>query len=256
MKGLERQDLIETMPAGAARNALDCALWDFEAKAKGVSVAEWIGVPLAPVMTTYTISLGTPEQMAAQARKAEHFPILKLKLGGAGDSDRLRAVRAELPEIRLIVDANEAWAPQDVARRLELCAGLDVELVEQPLPPDDEDLLSIIPHHVPVCADESAHTADEIPHLATLYDAVNIKLDKSGGLTTALEMSSAARQAGLKIMIGSMVGTSLAMAPAVLLAQDADYIDLDGPLLLNRDRTHGLVYTGAMIEPPSPLLWG
>jgi L-alanine-DL-glutamate epimerase-like enolase superfamily enzyme len=256
-RGLSRADLAALLPAGAARNALDCALWDFEAKRSGLSVAALAGLkPLRPVLTALTISLAAPEAMAAAARKAQDFPLLKLKLGGEGDAECIRAVRKAVPEARLIADANEAWQPHETESLLAIAAEQGVELIEQPLPAGNDDLLQGIARPVPVCADESVHDRASLNALAERYDAVNIKLDKTGGLSEALLVADRARALGLKIMVGSMVATSLSMAPALLVAQAADFVDLDGPLLLDRDRMPGLAYGGAMVFPPEPALWG
>jgi len=254
---VSRQDLRQALPPGAARNALDCALWDFEAKSSDRSAASLAGIAqLRPLLTAFTISLEAPGAMAAKATAAKSFPLLKLKLGGEGDADRLRAVREARPDVRLIADANEGWRPETVAELLAVCAETGVEIVEQPLPAGSDKILASLPRLVPVCADESVHTAADILGLVGRYDAVNIKLDKAGGLTEALIMARAAREAGLKIMAGCMVSTSLAMAPAFLLAQCADWVDLDGPLLLAHDRSPGLSYAGAFIRPPSATVWG
>jgi len=255
--GLSRAELAQLLPAGAARNALDCALWDLEAKRPGrraAALAE-LGV-LHPVLTAFTLSLASPKAMAEAAREARDYPLLKLKLGGKGDAERLRAVRAAVPEARLIADANEAWQPHETESLLAVAAALGVELVEQPLPAGEDELLRHIARAVPVCADEAVHDRASLDALADRYDAVNIKLDKTGGLTEALAVAERARTLGLKIMVGSMVATSLAMAPALLLAQDAEWVDLDGPLLLAQDREPGLAYDGAMVSPPAPDLWG
>jgi L-alanine-DL-glutamate epimerase-like enolase superfamily enzyme len=253
----DRQALLGALPPGAARNALDCALWDFEAKSSDTSVATLAGVPpLEPVLTAYTLSLGAPEAMAQKAASVPTYPLLKLKLGAEGDAERLMAIREARPDARLIVDVNEGWRADTVEEGLAMCAAAGVEVVEQPLPAGEDAVLATIHRPVAVCADESAHVRASIPAIAGLYDAVNIKLDKAGGLTEALAMADAARQAGLKIMVGCMVSTSLAMAPAMILAQRADWVDLDGPLLLARDRTPSLSYAGAFIRPPSPALWG
>jgi len=253
----DRADLWRRLPAGAARNAVDCALWDYEAKRSGTRAASVAGLPkLRPVVTAYTISLGTAGAMAAGAVSARSMPLLKLKLGGDGDADRLRAVRRARPDARLIADANEAWTPGQLPELMTLAAENRIELIEQPLPAGADRALAQTERKVPVCADESLHTRADLPALADRYDAVNIKLDKAGGLTEGLALAAAARSAGLKIMVGCMVATSLAMAPALLLAQDADWVDLDGPLLLARDRQPGLRYEGALVHPPQPELWG
>lgn len=256
-KGLSRAKLATLLPAGAARNALDCALWDLEAKHSGRSAAALAGIgTLLPVLTAFTISLGPPETMAAKAREASAYPLLKLKLGGKGDKERLAAVRQAVPQARLIADANEAWQPNDLESLLAATAAAGVELVEQPLPAGSDDLLQRIESPVPVCADESVHDRASLETVAQRYDAVNIKLDKTGGLTEALLVAACARALGLKIMVGSMVATSLAMAPALLLAQDADWVDLDGPLLLASDRAPGLTYAAGQVFPPEAELWG
>lgn len=252
-----RDGLLEAMPAGAARNAIDCALWDFEAKRSGTRVFEILrlGTPTA-VETFYTLSLGAPEDMAKQAEAARPLRLLKLKLGGESDIRRMEMVRRARPDARLIADANEAWSKEHVQARLNAAADLGFELIEQPLPSEDDELLAQIRHAVPVCADESLRTSCDLDGIKQKYDAVNIKLDKAGGLTAALRLARAARAQGLKIMIGSMVGTSLSMAPALHLAPLADWVDLDSPLLLAKDRTHGLVVCDGLIEPSSARLWG
>jgi len=255
--GLDRNELRQAMPAGAARNAIDCALWDLEAKRSGRSAAALAGLaPLSPVETAYTLSLATSEAMAAAALAARHRPLLKVKLGGDGDRQRIVAVRGAAPEARLIVDANEGWSAADLAANMDACADAGVELIEQPLPAGKDEALAATPRPVPVCADESAHVAADLAALRDRYDAVNIKLDKAGGLTEALIAANEARALGFKVMVGCMVATSLAMAPALLLAQDADFVDLDGPLLLARDRQPGLTYRDSLILPPRPELWG
>jgi L-alanine-DL-glutamate epimerase-like enolase superfamily enzyme len=257
LDGGDRQALRRAMPAGAARNALDCALWDLEAKRTGVPAWQLAGLPpLRAVTTAYTLSLGEPEAMAEAARRAADRPILKLKLGGDGDPARLKAVRAAVPNARLVVDANEAWTGSNFSENMRACADAGVELVEQPLPAGMDDVLAEVGRIVPVCADESVHVTADLDGLDGKYDAVNVKLDKAGGLTEALELVREARRRGFKVMVGCMVGTSLAMAPALLVAQEADFVDLDGPLLLARDRQPGLVYSGSLVSPPPPELWG
>ena len=256
-QGLSRRELASLLPPGAARNALDCALWDFEAKRSGRTAAEIAGLgALLPVQTAFTISLDTPEAMAAKAREAAIYPLLKLKLGGAGDVERLAAIREAMPQVRLIADANEAWQAHETESLLDAAARAQVELVEQPLPAGQDEALAQIARPVAVCADESVHDSVSLEGLAARYDAVNIKLDKTGGLTEALVTAAEARALGMKIMGGCMVATSLAMAPALLIAQNADWVDLDGPLLLARDRVPGLTYEGGMVLPPPPALWG
>jgi L-alanine-DL-glutamate epimerase-like enolase superfamily enzyme len=255
--GLDRDALQSAMPPGAARNALDCAFWDFSAKRAGQPVHQLLGLPVPkPVNTAYTISLASPDVMAQAAAKAAERALLKVKLGGGDDAARIAAVRRAAPAAELIVDANEGWTPDNLAANLAACADAGVTLVEQPLPANRDDLLARLPHTVPVCADESAHTMASLAALVGKYDAVNIKLDKAGGLTEALAMAREAERLGLALMVGCMVATSLAMAPAVLLAQRARVVDLDGPLLLARDRPDGLVYQGSRVHPPMPALWG
>ena len=254
---IDRSRLPDLLAPGAARNALDCALWDLEAKQAGKRAWALAGLPAPrPALTCYTLSLAAPEAMAAAARAVPHMKLLKLKLGGAGDAQRMAAVRAERPDARLVADANEAWTAEMLAPFLDAAARSGLELIEQPLPEGADEMLAHVPHPVPICADESAHTSADLDRLASRYDAVNIKLDKTGGLTEALAMARSAKARGLKIMVGSMVATSLAAAPALLLANDADWVDLDGPLLLARDREPGLAIKDGVISPPPPDLWG
>ena len=252
-----RAELQALLAPGAARNALDCALWDLEAKLAGERAFRLAGrTRLDPVKTAYTLSLGPPDQMAKAAAQAARRPMLKLKLGAPGDLERVQAVREAAPRTRLIVDANEGWDFATLETLAPELARLDVMLIEQPLKAGDDAVLEGYDSPVPVCADESLHTRAELPDCARRYGCINIKLDKAGGLTEALALAAEARAMGLEIMIGSMVATSLSMAPALILAQGADFVDLDGPLLLARDREPGLVYLGSMIEPPPPELWG
>ncbi|MBB3311897.1 L-alanine-DL-glutamate epimerase-like enolase superfamily enzyme [Rhizobium sp. BK196] len=255
--GISRAALLHAMPPGAARNAVDCALWDLEAKLSGRSVADRLDLrKLKPLTTAYTISLGEPDVMAAQAREHAQRPLLKVKVGTDDDESRIRAVRAAAPNSTIILDANEGWPEDRLEHHLRIAAEANVALVEQPLPAGRDDMLAEIARHILVCADESVHHTGDLASLADRYDAINIKLDKTGGLTEALEMKEEAQRLGFSIMIGCMVGTSLAMAPAVLLAQDADFVDLDGPLLLARDREPGLNYAGSLVFPPEGSLWG
>ena len=255
--GIGRAALMERMPAGAARNALDCALFDLEAKLTGRPAWAIAGLPRPePATTAYTLSLGTPESMGEAARGAAHRPLLKVKLGGAGDPARIAAVREGAPNSRLIVDANEAWRPQTLEENLAACLAAGVALIEQPLPADADALLAEIEHPVPVCADESLHDRAGLDALSGRYDAINIKLDKTGGLTEAVMLAREARARGLTVMVGCMLGTSLGMAPAMLLAHHAAFVDLDGPLLLARDREPALRYEGSVVHPPEPALWG
>jgi L-Ala-D/L-Glu epimerase len=256
-KGLDRTALQAAMPPGAARNALDCALLDLEAKAAGQRAWTLLGRPAPhPCTTAFTISLGTPEAMAAATAGAAHRPLLKIKLGGDGDGARIAAVRKAASESELIVDANEAWTPDNLERNLAACANAGVTLVEQPLPAGNDEALARIRRPIAVCADESVHDRASLAGLRGRYDAVNIKLDKTGGLTEALAMADAAQALGFEIMIGCMVATSLAMAPAMLLVPQARFVDLDGPLLLARDRDGGLRYDGSLVYPPEAALWG
>jgi len=255
--GADRAALQGLLPPGAARNALDCAFFDIEAKRAGRRAAEIAGfAELRPLVTALTLSVGSPEEMFVAAKAAADWPLLKVKLAGDGDALRLAAVRAGAPRARFIVDANEAWREADLEENFQACARNGVDLIEQPLPAGADQLLARVVRPVPVCADESAHRREELTALRDRYDAVNIKLDKTGGLTEALAMAKEAQRLGLKIMAGCMVGSSLAMAPAMLVAQQADWVDLDGPLLLAKDREPGLVYEGSTVFPPIPALWG
>jgi L-alanine-DL-glutamate epimerase-like enolase superfamily enzyme len=245
------------MKPGAGRNAVDCALLDLAAKQQRTSVAALLGLaPADSVMTCYTLSLDRPEAMADRAAAVPRLPILKLKLGGDGDAARMRAVRAARPDARLVADANEAWRVDMLDALLGVAAECRVELIEQPLPVGEDGALQARPRAVPICADESFHTRADLDRVAPLYDAVNIKLDKTGGLTEALVTLRACRERGLDVMLGCMVGTSLAMAPALLLAGAARWVDLDGPLLLAADRPGGLAIRDGLIRPPGPGLWG
>ena len=256
-RGLDRQKLQAAMQAGAARNALDCAFVDLEAKSGGTRAWDLLGRSAPQACTTaFTISLGSPEAMAAATGKAAHRPLLKIKLGGDGDGERIAAVRRAAPKSELIVDANEAWTPSNLERNLAACANAGVTLVEQPLPAGRDDMLGGIRRPIAVCADESVHDRKSLEALRGRYDAVNIKLDKTGGLTEALAMADAAKALGFQIMVGCMVASSLAMAPAMLLTPQARFVDLDGPLLLVRDRDHGLHYDGSLVHPPDAALWG
>ncbi|MGJ4892338.1 N-acetyl-D-Glu racemase DgcA [Bradyrhizobium sp. HKCCYLRH3099] len=255
--GLDRDGLQTAMPPGAARNALDCALLDLEAKRSGRRIWDLLGRRAPePCVTAYTISLGAPELMAKAAAKAAHRPLLKIKLGGDGDPARIAAVRAAAPQSQLIVDANESWTESNLETNLAACAEAGVTLVEQPLPAGQDDALARISRPLAVCADESVHDRNSLDALRGRYDAVNIKLDKTGGLTEGLAMADAARALGFEIMVGCMVATSLSMAPAMLLTPLARFVDLDGPLLLAEDCAHGLHYDGSLVYPPDQALWG
>jgi L-Ala-D/L-Glu epimerase len=255
--GLDRAALQHAMAAGAARNALDCALWDLAAKRAGQPVHALAGLPPPlPLTTALTISLAAPAAMGEAAAKASARALLKIKLGGDGDPERIAAVRRAAPRAELIVDANESWSARNLADNLAACAAAGVTLVEQPLPQSADDALAAIAHPIPICADESAHDRTSLDRLAGKYDAINIKLDKAGGLTEALLLAADAERRGFALMVGCMVATSLSMAPAVLVAQGARIADLDGPLILARDRPHGLVYEQSLVHPATPALWG
>jgi L-Ala-D/L-Glu epimerase len=262
--GLDRAGLQRALPAGAARNALDCAFIDLEAKRSGRAAHDLLGLaPPRPLRTAYTISLAAPGRMAADAAAAAGRPLLKVKLGGGsgsdgtgGDPERIAAVRRAAPRAELIVDANEGWRAENLAANLAACAAAGVTLVEQPLPAGDDAALGAIARPIPVCADESVHDRASLAALAGKYDAVNVKLDKTGGLTEALAMAEAAQALGFELMVGSMIATSLSVAPAMLVAARARVVDLDGPLLLARDRVPGLRYDGSIVHPPSPAVWG
>ena len=252
-----RSALQDMLPAGAARNAVDCALWDFEAKASGKRAWDLAGLPAPePEITAYTLSLDTPEAMKAQAAKNAHRPLLKIKLGTPDDMPRLEAVREGAPKSRIIVDANEGWSAAVYAELAPHLVRLGVDLVEQPLPAGEDDALIGMARPVPVCADESCHDRASLAALKGKYDMVNIKLDKTGGLTEALALRDAARAEGYDVMVGCMVGSSLAMAPATLVAQGATVTDLDGPLLLAEDRDNPLCFDAQGVHPPDAALWG
>jgi L-alanine-DL-glutamate epimerase-like enolase superfamily enzyme len=258
VRDLDRGKLQHLLPPGAARNALDCALWDFEAKRFGKRVWEWANVPLVPeVETSFTISLDTPDKMAAAAKATTNSPLLKLKLGGDDpDLARVEAVREAAPMARLLVDANESWSPEHYRKIAPALKELGVELIEQPFPANTDEVLEALDQPVPVCADESCHTTADLARLRKRYEMINVKLDKTGGLTEAVRLCENARQGGFKLLIGCMVCTSLGIAPARLLANATDYVDLDGPLLLARDREHPLVYENGRIGIPPRELWG
>jgi L-Ala-D/L-Glu epimerase / N-acetyl-D-glutamate racemase len=254
---IDREKVPALVQASAARNALDCALWDLEAKRAGRPAWQLAGLAEPrPLITAYTLSLADPATMGEAAGAAASRPLLKLKLGGPEDRERLAAVRRNAPASRLIVDANEGWDEAALPAMFAACAEHGVELIEQPLPAGRDAALASVRRPVAVCADESIHVASDITALADRYDAVNIKLDKTGGLTGALALATAAAARDMRVMVGCMVATSLAMAPAFLIAQRADYVDLDGPLLLQRDRIPAIRYDGSIMNPPPPELWG
>ncbi|MCP4327160.1 MAG: L-Ala-D/L-Glu epimerase [Alphaproteobacteria bacterium] len=255
--GLTRTELQHALPAGAARNAIDCALWDLEAKRAGRRIWEVANLPAPePAVTAFTISVGPADKMRADAEANRARPLLKLKLTGPGDLQRVEAVRQAAPDSRLVVDANEAWTPAICRELFPALGDLGVEMIEQPLPAGEDSILAELDRPVPLCADESCHTRADLPALAGRYDMINIKLDKTGGLTEALALADAAAAAGLGIMIGCMIGTSLAMAPATLLTAGAAIVDLDGPLLLRQDRPDHLSFAENRVHPPTPDLWG
>lgn len=254
-----RTDLLRDMPAGGARNAIDCALWDWEAKSLGVGVASVAGFEdLKPLDTAYTLSIGAPHDMANSALRAPNGALLKIKLGGKDglDLDRVAAIRAAAPDRRLVVDVNQGWNREYLQQTIPVLALMGVELIEQPLPVGEDGWLSDFSSPIPLCADESFDTLEDLPKIAALYSFINIKLDKSGGLTEALAIAKSAREKGLGLFVGSMLGTSLGMAPAFLVGQLCDYVDLDGALLLAEDRHSPMLYRGANIGPPDVSLWG
>ena len=255
-RGMGREELLQALPSGPARAAIDCALWDLEAKLSGKSAWELAGLtPPQRLPTVFTISLDTPETMAAAAREAD-WPLLKIKLGGPGNLERVAAVREAVPEARLIVDANEGWPPEELADSLEPLAAMGIELLEQPLKHGEDALLAEIPHPLPIAADEGFKDRSSLSAVKGLYDYVNIKLDKAGGLTEALATAQEAKAQGLGVMVGCNTGTSLAMAPAMLVGSQADFVDLDGPWLLGSDRDPGLTYSPEGIHPAPRALWG
>jgi len=256
--GLDRQTLLNVLAPGAARNAVDCALWDLEAKRAGTRVWDLAGLPAPePVTTVYTLGVDEPAIMGERARENSDRPRLKLKMTGDGaDLERVRNIHKNAPNARLVVDANEGWSIEQYLEYAPQFKDLGVEMIEQPLPSTYDEQLRGVERPIPVCADESCHDSATLPALVGKYDMINIKLDKTGGLTEALNLRDAALKQGLSIMVGCMIGTSLAMAPGILVAQDAAMVDLDGPLLLAEDRAPGLSFTGSIIHPPEPRLWG
>jgi len=254
---ITRADLIETLPAGAARNALDCAIWDVKAKETNRRVWQLANLPKPkPVQTAFTLSLGTVENMTRAATQNAHRPILKLKVGTPDDLDRLVAVRNAAPDAKLVIDANEGWTIDDYQLLIDHLVYMNIALIEQPFPAGQDACLSNLDRPIPICADESVHTSEDLPALVGKYDCLNIKLDKSGGLTTAIDLKAKAQAMGFDIMVGCMVGTSLAMAPALLLASDATLVDLDGPLLLAKDRDTPISYDARGMHPVPAELWG
>ena len=254
---IDKETLQDTLPPGAARNAVDCALWDFECKKRDQRIWKIAGIQVPEQkITAYTLSLDEPENMFKQAEKNSNRPLLKIKLGTPNDMPRLEAVRKGAPNSEIIVDANEGWDAELYSQLAPELVRLGVKLVEQPLPANQDGDLIGLPRPLPICADESCHDRKSLEKLIGKYDFVNIKLDKTGGLTEALQLKDKALEAGFKIMVGCMVGSSLAMAPATLIAQNATFVDLDGPLLLAHDRRHGLLYDESWVHPPVKDLWG
>ncbi|TPE46472.1 dipeptide epimerase [Maribrevibacterium harenarium] len=255
--GINREQLQQLLPSGAARNAVDCALFELDAKQSGHSAWKYAGFKQAPkaVTTVFTLSLGEPDGMAKAAKQNNHLPILKLKLGTADDMPRVRAVRAAAPDVRLVIDANTGWCFEQLKSYLPELQKLGIEMVEQPLPPSEEHLLSELDSDIPIVADESCIDRTSLASLKGRYQGVNIKLDKTGGMTEALALLDEAKAMGFEVMVGCMLGTSLAMAPALLLAQEAQWVDIDGPLLLSKDRTPGLSYSNGVVTPVAGV-WG
>lgn len=256
--GLDHEGLLRRLPRGAARNAMDAALWDLAARRSGMPVWRAAGIAApSPLTTAFTLSLDTPEAMQEAARRAAAlYPLLKLKLAGEGDADRVAAVRRGAPDARLIVDANEAWTGRDVVAEATALLPYGVELIEQPVRAGEDHLLDGLSSPIPLCADESCQDRADLGRCAGRYAAINVKLDKAGGLTEALALAAQARAAGMEIMVGCMLSTSLGIAPAFLLAGQARWVDLDGPLLLARDRADGFSFSGGMMTPPPPGFWG
>ena len=255
-RGLSRADLQLALQPGAARNALDCAFWDLEAKQTGKRVSDLVGVTPTALTTAFSLSLDTPDKMRTAAAEAASRPLLKIKLGGNGDEERIAAIREAAPDAKLIIDANEGWTASNFETNTHAMARHRVALIEQPLPAGEDEVLRSFDSPIPLCADESCHGIASLAPLVGLYDVVNIKLDKTGGLTEALATARAARDIGFDIMVGCMVGTSLGMAPAMLVAQPKDLVDLDGPLLLKQDRESGIRFSGSQMHPVTGDVWG
>jgi L-alanine-DL-glutamate epimerase-like enolase superfamily enzyme len=251
-----RAELQNWLPAGAARNALDCAFWDWECKASQMSVWDKTGIRPQPLETAYTLSLDTPENMEQSAKENAHRPLLKLKLGGAKDLARVQAVRKGAPASKIILDANEAWTPELYQQLIPELVKLDVAMIEQPFPADIDGVLAELDHPIPICADESCHDRNNLAELAERYEMINIKIDKTGGLTEALAVRQEAEKLGLKVMVGCMLASSLSMAPAFVVAQGAEIVDLDGPLLLQTDIDNGFEFIANKMQPFSARLWG
>ena len=255
-KGLTREQLQARLPSGAARNAVDCALWDLECKLAQQSVWDILSLSPEPVVTAFTLSLDTPEKMEMAAQDNAHRPLLKLKLGGAGDLARVEAVRRGAPNARIILDANEAWSVEDYQQLVPQLVKLDVAMIEQPFPAGEDAILETLVRPIPICADESCHDRASLPKLMNRYDMINIKTDKTGGLTEALALKDAALAAGFEVMVGCMLSSSLSMAPAFVAAQHVAVVDLDGPLLLSQDIEHGFTFEENAMMPFTTKLWG
>ncbi|CAG9001489.1 MAG: L-Ala-D/L-Glu epimerase [Candidatus Celerinatantimonas neptuna] len=254
---LTRDELANLLQPGAARNALDCALWDLECKRRGQSIWSILGITPKPLTTAYTLSLDTPENMQQKVIQHRERPLFKLKLAGQGDLERVSAVRQGAPNARIIVDANEGWDEHIYRQIVPELVKLNVEMIEQPLPAKDDYILEKLEHPIPLCADESCHVSSDLPRLIGRYEMINIKVDKAGGLTEALILKEKAQQVGLDIMVGCMLGTSLSMAPAFVAAQSAKVVDLDGPLLLSEDRPNGFKFSKqSEMQLLKPQLWG
>ncbi len=256
-RGISLEDLQELLPPGGARNAVDCALWDLECKRSGRSIWELTGITPEPVTTVFTIGLeSTPEAMAEKAAAAVAAPLLKIKLSGHQPYEKLAAIRAARPDAALVVDANQGWNFEQLKEVIPKCVDLELDMIEQPLPRGDDDMLEGFDSPIILAADESCLHTGELETAARRYGMINIKLDKTGGLTEALKLAKAARRAGCKLMVGNMSGTSLSMAPAFVVAQLCDFVDIDGPLLLKYDQPHGLVYQNGIVDTVHSALWG
>ncbi|MGR5339868.1 N-acetyl-D-Glu racemase DgcA [Vibrio astriarenae] len=254
--GMSRDALQKVLPSAAVRNAIDCAMWDLECKLKGCSVWQLLDITPEPVETAFTISIDSPKAMEKAASQNAFRPLLKIKLGGEDDIERLKAVRKGAPESKIIIDANEAWTPELYQQILPELIELDIAMIEQPFPANDDEALSLLPRPIPICADESCHDRETLSKIVGRYDMINIKIDKTGGLTEGLLLKEQAEQSGLKVMVGCMLSSSLSMAPAFVLAQGADIVDLDGPLLLSEDIEDGFVFTDNEMLPFTSKLWG
>jgi L-alanine-DL-glutamate epimerase-like enolase superfamily enzyme len=254
--GINLPTVQSLLPSGAARNALDCALWDLNCKKAGKTIWQQTNIEPSALVTAYTLSLDTPDNMYQAALENAHRPLLKLKLGGGEDLLRVKAVRKGAPDAKIILDANEAWDVELYNALIPELMKLDIAMIEQPFPASDDEVLKSVDRPIPICADESCHDTESLTHIADRYDMINIKIDKTGGLTEALELKKQAQQAGLKVMVGCMLSSSLSMAPAFVVAQGAEIVDLDGPLLLAQDIEHGFEFSDKQMMPFTPELWG